>query len=274
MPESVLSMRVLLIQPTYSRDPKVDRYFQFPLGLLTLASFLRSKVPAINIKIADFEFNKRCGYQREKFLSELLQEQWDLIGISSHYDNFSEALLIAEEMKRAFMGVPVLLGGVHATACHRQIIDNYNYVDAVIRGEGEGPLLKIAQNIMAGEEYTQGVGSCTYRDEDGKTKVAPEDELLDLSEYPDIDYSLIKIDDYVSHEEFTKRVWVESGRGCKFKCRFCSSPIRWRYKTRYFPIKKVTSELHYLKSKDVRAVFLHMINFLQTSLLLPSFAKA
>lgn len=255
-------MRILLIQPTYSYDPNADRYFQFPLGLLTLASYLRSQVPSVDIKIADFELSKRCGIQRKKLFSELINDEWDLIGITSHYNNFSEALAIAEEIKRVFKTTPILLGGVHATVCHKQILDNYNYIDAVIRGEGEEPLLQIVQNIVAGKNFSKGVGSCTYRDASGEIVVSPEVDLLDLLDYPEVDYSLINIGDYISHKEFAKRVWVESGRGCKFKCRFCSSPIRWRHKARYFSIHKVVSELRHLRSNGISAIFFTHDQFL------------
>lgn len=245
-------MKILLINPTYLKEIKNDDHLSLPLGLLTIASYVKKYRKDLSISIVDMELEKRSKRTFDEVL-KTLGADFDIIGITDHYANFSNALKIAEKVRSLFPQSLIVLGGVHATACHKEIIDNFIFVDAVVRGEGEKPLLQIIENIYSEREFHKDVHAITYR-ENGRTVLNADGSTLNLNTAPPVNYSFINIGKYLRDPLFSSSQWVESGRGCSGRCTFCSSSVRWRNSVRYLSLKKILSDIKQLQSYGIKDI--------------------
>jgi radical SAM superfamily enzyme YgiQ (UPF0313 family) len=137
----------------------------------------------------------------------------DLVGITSLTITALRAYDIAACYRQR--GVPVVLGGVHATLCPQEAA---RYVDVVFQGEAEGGWPALIHDLEAGE-----------------LKAHYNGEMSTLQALP------LPRRDLYRHRYFLRL--VSASRGCKYRCEFCTL---WkldggRYRTR--PVAEVLSEL-------------------------------
>ncbi len=242
-----MSMNILLINPGIVDHEMVEKNIDFPLSLLTLASYLARRMPEVNIQVVDLAVEDNEDVLCKRLGSEI----YDVVGITVHYRNIQKAFSIAQRAKEISANSIVMLGGIHATANHLEIINNMPFVDAVVRGEGEKVLCDVVYNLMKNKLFFAGVNSLTYR-RAGFVVSSTDERLLDLAELPPIDYKYVDIERYIQSPLFNEVCWVESGRGCSGKCSFCASSSFWRNKSRYCSIDKVMSDIRTLYGRGIR----------------------
>ncbi|MDH5656849.1 MAG: B12-binding domain-containing radical SAM protein, partial [Spirochaetia bacterium] len=121
-------------------------------------------------------------------------EAADLVAVSIETYTARRGYQIAEEYKKK--GIPVIIGGFHATACPDEVLE---YADSVCVGEAEG----VWDEILSDAE--KGMLKKKYVSQSPKHLQAP---LPDRSIFQD--------------KRYFKIAMVESGRGCGFHCSFCS----------------------------------------------------
>ena len=125
-----------------------------PAGLLTIASALR----------AAYGENLKIWVDDQHHGPIMIQERADLVGIQvASTLTYKIALDIAAQAKAA--GKIVVLGGPHATALPEQILRNRPFVDFLIRGKGEEPMIQLMEAIE-GHRHISAVESLSWRDKD------------------------------------------------------------------------------------------------------------
>ncbi len=150
-------------------------------------------------------------------------EPTDLAAISIETYSARRGYQIAAQYRRR--GIPVVFGGYHATACPEEALE---HGEAVCAGEAEGVWTSILEAAVAGR-----MGG-VYR--------APSPPSL----------SGIKVDRRLfAGKHYLPLALVETGRGCPFRCNFCS--INAFYGGRYTPRPTVDiiEELRGIKHRDV-----------------------
>ncbi|MFC1667750.1 B12-binding domain-containing radical SAM protein, partial [Candidatus Omnitrophota bacterium] len=81
----------------------------------------------------------------DNLITILRNTKTDLIGISLRASAYLKvAVLITEHIKR-FLKVPIIWGGLHPTLVPEECIE---FADMVCRGEGEYPMLELADSIL------------------------------------------------------------------------------------------------------------------------------
>jgi len=206
-----------------------------PVGIISLATALKNKIPNIEVQLFDGEIIPHC-----KIIESL---DGDIIGISVTGANYHNALEIAREAKRK--GAIVIVGGPQATVKHKQILENQNCIDAIIRGDGEIAFNEFVQAIINKDyEKLKDIRNLSYRDTDGSIIINPilkKCEQIDLNELPAPNYDLLgdTLKQYKSNFQnhnyrkkgYTKFVSLESQKGCakteresekKGRCSFCA----------------------------------------------------
>jgi hypothetical protein len=115
-----------------------------PLGILYLSSYIREHSDVRRVGILDYvlalskmpdyptiqEFIRQVALSQACFAPDILAFSFTL---STSQDFFT---LCVDELKTIWPEAKTVVGGVHATNCTREILQNRN-VDFVIRGEGE-----------------------------------------------------------------------------------------------------------------------------------------
>ncbi|MEW6102840.1 MAG: radical SAM protein [bacterium] len=221
-------MKITLIEPG-SPDWHVFSDFPLPrLGLPIISSILKKEGHSVNIFCEDLSpIDYKIAYSS------------DLIGISTTTSTAPRAYKIAREFKE--MGIPVVMGGPHATFRPEEALAHSHYC---VRQEGEETIKELVLALPNG---------CNLKDikglsyiEDGKFKHNPERELLcdlDCIPFPDIDGIVGK--------EKLRIFPIQTTRGCPFNCSFCSVTPMFGKKYRMRSIESVIDEIAYRKQKDI-----------------------
>lgn len=231
--------RIALVQPEIP-----DGNYLPSLGLLYIAAVLERD--GFNVKVFD-------QGQKPDVLNEILAFDAGLIGITAVTASINRAFRLAEGVKAVFPETQIVIGGSHATGSPYETIEN-PFVDFVVKGEGEYPMLNLSRALRQGlksEDMSQ-VGSLFYKI-DGTVKKNKEDEdlnndVLDELPYPafhllDLDYAFKS----VSHGLFNKgkRVLpVMTARGCPQTCTFCCRLMGFHLRER--SVQNVMEEIRFL----------------------------
>jgi radical SAM superfamily enzyme YgiQ (UPF0313 family) len=172
---------------------------------------------------------KKAGFQVRIFhllgpddrplLDAIKNEPPLFVGVSNF---LSPNLKLDIELSRKLrgMGVQVVWGGIFSTCLPRVVLES-DAVDYVVAGEGEVPVVPLAEAIDNGE-VPAGIPGVGYR-ENGEVKIEPpEPPGLDLDRFQ-LGLELVDWSLYVHRDEQanTNTVQIPFSRGCPFRCTFC-----------------------------------------------------
>lgn len=191
------------------------------LGLLALAAVAGQAGHAVSIfdpkrAVRDGVLAYDGGiYDRAADL--LLAMEPDVVGFTALGCSFLFAVNVARALKRRAGGLPVLLGGPHATMLHREILARYPQFDVIVRYEADATFPLVLERL-ADRRFDE-VPGISWRAPDGALRYsdgAPKVE--DLDGLPRTDY-----DHYPVATLGLDLLRIEAGRGCPFACTFCST---------------------------------------------------
>ncbi len=177
-----------------------------------------------------------------------------VFGFSVLTAGFKQALTVSRELKRRYPDSTILFGGIHPTAAPDEVIA-FDHIDAVIRGEGERPLIEFYRCVKESKDFTH-INGLTYK-ADGRVVHNNMSSIIeDLDNYPSFPYHLFTSNKY-------DLGFVLSSRGCPYRCIFCSNRITTGKKYRYRSAEAIVNELEMLYNKyDRRYVLFIDDNFL------------
>ena len=196
------------------------------LSNLTLGSVLQqhgAKVKVIDPSVDldfTFEFDDK-GRQTvdidallDRIVAAALERRPRAVGVSCLSPTEGRfGVALAGAMARAAPEVPVVFGGVWATACAESIVRRFPEVAGIVTGPGERGALAITQNGLDRPEEVPGLvwrRGDTICHNDCDTSIAPA---------PPADLSLL-----ARPEAYDIFCWLTS-RGCPFHCAFCTERL-------------------------------------------------
>jgi radical SAM superfamily enzyme YgiQ (UPF0313 family) len=215
-----LSVRLYLINPSNQlvsmAKLKKNRWKRYriwkPLNLLVLAGLTP---PEWEITIID----ENLGIPDYSAMP-----QPDLVGITAFTSQANRAYEVAAHFR--YLGVPVVMGGIHATFCLDEVLKR---VDSVVTGEAEGiwPLvLEDARNESLKRRYDAG--------------------LAKLDDIPLARHDLLASGYALGA--------IQTARGCPLNCSFCSVTAFNGSHYRQRPIADVVREFQLIREKRVLVV--------------------
>jgi radical SAM superfamily enzyme YgiQ (UPF0313 family) len=213
-------MRLYLINPfnplvTLSKlkESRWNRYRVWkPLGLMVLAGLTP---PGWEITIIDENLGRH---------DYAAMPRPDLVGITAFTSQASRAYEVAAEFRA--LGVPVVMGGIHATMCPQEAMQ---HVDAVVAGEAESVWATVLEDFAAGRLQPSYAG-----------------EHVDLAAVPPARHDLL--------DEGYAFGSIQTTRGCPLSCNFCSVSAFNGKQYRQRPIEHVIQELRLIREKWVLVV--------------------
>lgn len=217
-------MKVLLINPpVFLKGRQLLEYGQEPYTLLCLAAVL--KRDNYNVDIIDFLVERYNAGRLQRMVQDV-----DVVGISVSSRTLNSAVRVARDIKE--MGNPfVIAGGPHATISPYDLLKD-KYIDVVVRGEGEETLLEILRKLDSDRRDLKDISGIAFCEGVDISLTRGRQFIKDLDSLPWPDRKII---DYSCYK---KRFWglrtfsVMAGRGCPYRCIFCSQVngrvARWR----------------------------------------------
>jgi radical SAM superfamily enzyme YgiQ (UPF0313 family) len=130
-----------------------------------------------------------------------------------------ETVQIAKAAKARYPDKPVILGGWHPSLLPDQTLAA-EYVDIVVKGQGEEALLEVVERIEAGESL-QGIPGTAFK-ECGRLIFNPPRALKPIRDLPPKAYHLADFDAY---QRVCGRRWAmyTSSLACPFNCAYCTN---------------------------------------------------
>jgi radical SAM superfamily enzyme YgiQ (UPF0313 family) len=148
----------------------------------------------------------------------------DLVGITAFTSQANRAYELVKHFRR--LGVPVVMGGIHATMCLDEVMER---VDSVVTGEAEGIWPQVLEDAR-----------------NGRLKRLYEGGLADMHNVPLARHDLLS-----SGYAFGA---IQTTRGCPLNCSFCSVTTFNGARYRQRPIADVVREFKLIREKRVLVV--------------------
>src|SRR3990172_5366963 len=214
------AMRLYLINPSNPlvsivnvKESRWNRYRVWkPLGLMVLAGLTPPEweitIVDENLDAPDYSAMPRA----------------DLVGITAFTSQANRAYEVAAHFRS--LGVPVVMGGIHATMCLDEVMER---VDSVVTGEAEGIWPQVLEDTRH--------GSLKRRYDGG---------LAEINDVPLARHDLLATGYALGA--------VQTTRGCPLNCSFCSVTAFNGAQYRQRPIPDVVREFQSVREKHVLVV--------------------
>lgn len=237
-----------------------------PYGVLSISTYLKKNCQHnIETKIIDCNL-----YEYDDYISliktTIKDFKPDIVGLSMNYDTSHKHLknmrFIKEEAVDNNKSSIVILGGSSASSWHKEILSEYDYIDAICYLEGEMPLLQLANcvdNKINRKWLIENHETFITKKSLEQNRIPKYCFVEDLDDLIDIDYSLIDIEKYRMYKPFSpflqsdkykgknvRQFYVITSRGCPYKCVFCATRSLYNNTIRYASVDRVISHVRHL----------------------------
>lgn len=220
-----------------------------PIGLASLAAVMENT--GLDTNIIDFNYDIHDGalIVDGDFFAEtarrILEKSPDIVGFSTMCNSFHLTLAIAKEVKRKSPQTPIILGGPQASIVAEKTLAVFPFVDMVLRGEAEYTLPPLVEAIRKGGDFAD-IPGLTYRNNGDILRNTDPPIIENLDELPIPAYHLFPF-------EISAVATIDAGRGCPFRCNFCSTSKYWRRRPRLKSVERIIEEMTILHTKyDVK----------------------
>lgn len=246
-------MRVLLIRPParHTVESEVPEAVEAenlsypPLALLSLAAFLRDQSHHV-CDILDAQLDHLTNEEMEE---QIRAFRPDVVGITCFTVQLVDVMHSIRASRKAGVDY-VVLGGPHINDFPKESLA-LEGVDAVVKGEGQQPLLELLRVWESGG-IAKGIKGVIAHDDDP----IPEEDVYfsnDLDTYPIVDRTLVDYSRYydVMGEGGIFTTMVTS-RGCPYRCTFCNTP---RHRYRVQSPERVCDEIEACINLGIREIY-------------------
>ncbi len=205
-----------------------------PLGILYIASFMESK--GCNVEVIDAEHQLLTQNETIEYVRKLINpNKKTYIGISTTTVCFNNAVVLAQNLKKNFPEIKIILGGVHVSSLPEHAM-GYECFDYGIIGEGEITNYELIDCLNNNNDINS-VKGIVYREQGKLVYTAKREPIKNLDELPFPARHLLKnLEQYVPGLSDYKQLPVTNiitSRGCPGQCTFCSNAVFGRtYRSR------------------------------------------
>jgi radical SAM superfamily enzyme YgiQ (UPF0313 family) len=224
--------KILLIPPVI--NPIFEDKNFMPLGLLAIAASLRNKGFSPTIYHPLKRLIRFPGYN--SVAKKILKEKPQIIGFSTWCISYPALLLVAKQIKKLAPEIPILFGGPQASILARETLLHFLFVDFVLAGEADFTFPLFLNELNNSEPDYSRIPGLTYRTKSGNVHQNPMNGAINnLDDLPVPAYDLIP---------GSKSLKLDVGRGCPFKCSYCTTNDFFSKKYRVKSAKRILHEMN------------------------------
>lgn len=217
-----------------------------PLSILCLSSILEDE--GYNTEILDLQVHPE---KEDDLFEGISKGEYLWVGFTAMTPSIPIVQQKIRKIKTVDPGLPVIIGGVHASALPRRTLSELD-VDAVCVGDGEQAALEFSSKVKDGlSDYWSIPGVASLDSNDVYRFMSEISEARTLQPFPRPNWKKINIDDYQScpmqYVRRGKRIAsIIATKGCPNMCTFCAHPALFGHKLIKRPPKEVVDEIEYL----------------------------
>lgn len=194
-----------------------------------------------NVDVVEFTIKQETNIIFKNILNLLNNENYALIGFSTYLWNIEKVLELTNLVKQEFPNIKTLCGGPETGFDAKYFLEKYSFIDYIIKSEGENSFHELLEFLDQKRELSS-VSNLSYL----SNNIYKEN----LFKYPDL--SKIHLATLDIPDLTNRIVYLESGRGCPYKCSYCTASLD--NKVRFFPLEKVIDIVKILMERKVKTV--------------------
>jgi len=243
--EKINSKKILLLYTSGEKDApsKIEKEIlqasedtgHYPLGLAYLYSVLEKEGYEIGLLSLVNNEEQDCYNKIKKILESFSP---DIVCFQMLTFNRVSTFRMMEYIHINYPHINQIIGGVHATIMHRQIIEKYPYVIAVL-AEGELTIVNLIRELTKPDQNLHSVDGISFSKNGVVTTTKDRELIHDLDEIP-----------FPKHEIFFKGERTCGGilttRGCPSRCSFCCLKSISRGRVRMRSVDNIIKEVEWL----------------------------
>lgn len=223
-----MTMRIALVHPAGSnwipgkKDITATANRMAPLGLLSIAAYLARAGHEVFVHDC---LGPKAATGTEANVKKILAFRPDLVGFSATTSGFLDGYDLAAGIKSADPGIQTVFGGVHISAMGGVLLEKFEKIDYLCRGEGELTLAELA----AGEDPKQITG-LVWRNHGEVVANPPRTNIPDMDTLPFPAYEKLEgFPDGYNLPLFsfilTPGATMTTSRGCPYQCSYCDRSV-------------------------------------------------
>ena len=194
-------------------------------------------------------------FGRNELYSDIFEDianaQYDIVYFHADSFNIRQLCRVADMVKKAIPNIAIIFGGMEVSFETRSFVKQNDFVDYVIRGEGESVMFNFLKSVLDYEFDFENIAGLAYREGD-QVVVNPYDAPVEMESLPF---------PYEKFEVGSGTVYYESIRGTSDRTVY--SQFLPNARVRALSLGRVCTELRYFLANEVeRVVFLDkMFNY-------------
>ena len=226
---------IILFFPSVNAD---DTRF-IPFSILHLERMIRNKEYTVIL----------IDEQTTKDYNQILQKHKEHIFIAALSATtgyqIKGAIEFSEKIKNVAPQAYTVWCGWH-TSILPELTLKESFVDFVISGQPEIPFEKLT-SALANNLPFDNISGLGYKKKQ-QLYFNPQENFHDINEFPEADYNLIKPENYVFENSFSKRcITYFASHGCPFQCEFCALATVYKGKWYHKNISQIIKDITFLK---------------------------
>lgn len=225
--------------------PRVDPQNQqknLPMSVLKLASGVVAA--GYRAKIIDARIQENYA----ALIEEVLDEALCLCVSCMTGHQINDAVEVSRQAKNKVPGLPVIWGGWHPSLLPEQTLAS-EYIDIVVRGQGEKTLLEIIDALKINSGLS-GIRGVSFKDKNKVVISNSAREFEDINNFAGINFSLLDVNNYVHESPLGKRtIYWNTSQGCPFRCAFCCTSKVYGRHWSSLKVEKILGDLKVLSNR-------------------------
>ena len=182
-------------------------------------------------------------------IRRIIEDDSSLIGFSCYCWNIKEVLEIADIIKKIDPQKKIVLGGPEASGNASYLMEQYNSIDMIIKGEGELAFSELLGYYLEKIKDIKAVSSLVFRDGE-RISYNMEAKVEDLGDIP----QLFSTGNVNANEIGESLYSFETKRGCTYQCDYCFHH-KGSHLVREYPLKQVKEELNELLNSNLKYIW-------------------
>ena len=216
---------MLLISPGILRWSDAD--FGLP-HLVSMGGLLRREL-GLRVELLDLNYEGGDHRALQRTLEQL--GPYLLVGISCYSSfDYMRVMSVARFIQGLYPEVPLVTGGYHASALPDEMVFDGSPFSATVVGEGELPLLRIAQQLLGGGALEAVYGP---------------DPVRELDWLPPYQWDLLSRY-WPRAQSIGRKLQLYLSRGCPHRCSFCMERAKGARRWRALSVERAVDELRRL----------------------------